>query len=131
MRGILILGGFVLGGLYYLYKTIKEREEEQRQQQYGHGSDMVDDFVFVPRVLRRRCKKPKPDDICSICQDRLLQIEGRRKYGLVSLPCAHWYHLDCAMRLVEYSDPHCPICRSPFDVSELRQTQFLEAGDVD
>lgn len=133
MRTWIFLGGMIAGFVILIHEMYRERQQRQ-QQAYGNNEndDPENDYVWVPRPQRRKPEPPKRGDLCSICQDPLITYDANRtKYGLVVLPCAHWHHLDCATRLIEYSQPQCPVCRSPFDVTELRSCpEQADSGDI-
>ena len=117
MRTWILLGGLLAGLVIAIHEMLRER---QQAHSYDESGDPENDYVWVPRSQKRKPVPPKRGDLCSICQDPLITYDTERtKYGIVALPCAHWYHLDCATRLIEYSQPQCPVCRSPFDVTEL------------
>lgn len=133
MRTLVLLGGAVVGVVIALYHVVKQHQSYAHE---GRNSGPVDedgdgDFVFIPRAQRRRPVKPKPGDLCPICQELLINSDGPVKYGIIALPCGHWFDRDCAVRLLEYSAATCPICRSPFHADQFRSclSIYRDSGD--
>lgn len=128
MRALLLIGSLAAGVLFLVYRLNRMREEQYRENPHGEGSNLSDeDFIEIetsPKKLndtRLNRKLPNPDDVCSVCLDELAKVGRSGKSAIIVLPCDHWFHQRCALRLMEYH-PNCPICRTPIDSAALKRT---------
>lgn len=129
MRTWLLVGSLAAGVLVYIYEYYKARESHQRERPHGADSGYSDDDDYVtinetvPKKTESRrntAKLPSKDETCSVCLDKLVYNLVKSKYCIIKIPCGHWFHQACAMRLLEYSTK-CPVCRATIDMSVLRQ----------
>lgn len=117
MKTWVYLGAMAAGLIMIIYEMY-QRANEQYEHSHGPSSGEDDEFEFVPRTGDNHPKAPSRDDTCTVCLEYLIsRLNTTEKYGIVSLPCAHWFHAKCILQLPRYQDPYCPVCRSPFDPS--------------
>lgn len=128
MRALLLIGTLATGVIYLVYRFSRIREDHYRETPFGDSSSLnEEDFIEIetaPKKLnntRPNCRLPNPDDVCSVCLDELAKVGRDGKSAIIVLPCEHWFHQRCALRLMEYH-PNCPICRTPIDGAALRKT---------
>lgn len=136
MRTLLLFGSLAAGVLLLVYELYRRREEQYTENSH-RGSNLSDEeFIEIetsPKKLHSASitrKLPNPDDICSVCLDELVKTREIGKTAIIVLPCDHWFHQKCALRLLEYH-PQCPICRTPIDAAELRRTPVKIQRQID
>lgn len=136
MRALFLFGSLAAGVLLLVYELYRRREEQYTENSH-RGSNLSDEeFIEIetsPKKLNSSAvsrKLPNPDDVCSVCLDELVKTREVGKTAIIVLPCDHWFHQKCAIRLLEYH-PQCPICRTPIDAAELRRTPVKIQRQID
>lgn len=118
MNNYILLGTAVAGVLIFIWHKLKDGN--MYSQSYGWSEYPYDEtYEYEPKVSKNHPKPPSGGDKCVICLENLV-VNTDQKYGIVALPCSHWFHLDCIHRVPEYLGPKCPVCKRPFDPKALR-----------
>lgn len=138
----LILGGLAAGILIYAAEYYFNRNSDEEPHRYGRSprndGDEDDDEDQTSghtskcnlKPVKRGSRRPGPDEVCPICQDRLIRREVQVDF-VISLPnCGHWYHRRCALRLLDYH-PSCPMCRAPIDGSKLNSDLNRASAEIE